>query len=47
MRELQLALPRFKITKLCFGILDRVTTSECKEVVRSVTLEPIGRAEWL
>ena len=37
MRELQLAPPCFKITKLCFGILDGVNTFARAKVLRSVT----------
>ena len=37
MRELKLAPLRFKITKLCFGILDGVNTFARAKVLCSVT----------
>ena len=37
MRDLQVSPPRFKITKLCFGILDGVNTFARAKVLRSVT----------
>ena len=42
MRELQLSLPRFKITKLRFGILDGVNTFARAKVLRSVTPRAFG-----
>ena len=42
MRDLQVSPPCFKITKLCFGILDRVNTFARAKVLRSVTSRAFG-----
>ena len=46
MRRLQPSLLRFKITKLCFGILDGVNTFARAKVLRSVTPRPKGAARF-
>ena len=42
MRDLQVSPPRFKITKLRFGILDGVNTFARAKVLRSVTSRNLG-----
>jgi len=41
MRDLQVSPPRFKITKLRFGILGRVNTFARAKVLRSATLSAV------